>query len=324
MRTYGTIALVAALSILPRLVSADADSDEELNKRFQEGKQLFADHRYGEARTRFLEACAVLKTANCPKNLALCEEQISMWPDATAHLREWIDDPRTKDDHFRADMERKYLELRGKVGELDFLSTTEGARVRVDGKLIGTTPITHAVFVAAGPHSIEAQWPLSLKKADVTIDAGKSLRVELSPDSVSATASAPVIPGMMPKGEGPKTRTETYRPTAGYVVPAVLAGLGLVATGIGVGFGLASQGAQADRDALFARGICGAQTLAQCQAYSDKVDARNADSMVSIVGYASGATLLAASVVSFLVWPKHERTVMIVPQGLGLGIVGSF
>ena len=322
MRTYGTIALVGALSILPRMASADSDSDEELNKRFQEGKQFFADHKYGEARTRFLEACAVLKTANCPKNLALCEEQLSMWPDATAHLREWIDDPRTKDDHFRADMERKYLELRSRVGELDFLSTKEGARVRVDGNLVGTTPIMHAVFVPVGAHVIEAQWPLSVKKADVTIDAGKSLRIELSPDNVTATASAPVTPGMLPKGSEPKT--ETYRPTAGYVVPAVLAGLGLVGVGMGIGFGLASVGAKVDRDALAARGLCAAPVLFQCQAYLDKTDAINADSTLSIVGYVSGFTLLAASVVSFLVWPKHERTVTIVPQGLGFAVLGSF
>lgn len=308
------------------MASADSDSDEELNKRFQEGKQFFADHKYGEARTRFLEACAVLKTANCPKNLALCEEQLSMWPDATAHLREWIDDPRTKDDHFRADMERKYLDLRSKVGELDFLSTKEGARVRVDGTLIGTTPIMHAVFVPVGAHVIEAQWPLSLKKADVNVDAGKSLRIELSPDNVTATASAPVTPGMMPKGSEPQTVTSrvAFPPPTGALV---LGALGFVGLGFGVGFGLDASGKNDDLRSNPTSFSCQrTPASADCLAGEDRRASAATSQTIATVSFVVGGAALASALAWWIIAPR-TRTVVIPAastNSFGLNVVTSF
>jgi hypothetical protein len=96
-----------------------------------------------------------------------------------------------------------------------------------------------------------------------------------------------------------------------------------------MGFGVASQSARSDADALFAKGICANQTSPTCLPYKDKIDAENASSALSIAGYVAGGALLVTSAVLFAVWPKAERAKITVaptmsPTAAGLSVHGFF
>ncbi|CAN5300515.1 hypothetical protein BH09MYX1_BH09MYX1_48440 [soil metagenome] len=156
---------------------------------------------------------------------------------------------------------------------------------------------------------------------EVDVKAGEVVDIDLRPAGDTTAGPSKTDPALITP---PPPATETYRPMVGYVVPAVLAGLGLVGIGMGVGFAVSRQGAASDRDALLMSGVCANATSASCAAYTDRVDAVNADTTAAIVGYVVGGVLLAASVAAYLIWPKATRVVVVAPNGLGLSLVGTF
>ena len=324
MRTLRPFLLTTALTAL---LSSSAFADgsvavDEAELRFREGKQLFDSGHYEAAHVKFLEACAAHPTRRCSRNLGLTEYRLGKHSEAAQHLREYLQDPESSKDDNVGLLRNLYGEETGKVAQLRVFAK-DGAAVKLDDRALGRAPLGYSVFVEPGKHVVGAKLEQDERSQPVDVKANQVLEIDLRPVGDTTPGPGKVDP-IFSTPLGTIVKTESYRPTAGYVVPGVLAGLGLVGVAVGIGFGAASQGAKDVRDATATRGLCGNPTVPQCQSYTDRIDTINADSTLSIVGYVSGLTLLAASVVSFLVWPKHERSVTIAPQGLGLAIVGSF
>jgi hypothetical protein len=161
---------------------AQSSEQEEAQKRFQEGKALFDQKQFSAARVKFVQACAVVQTTNCPKNLALTEVELSMWVDAATHFQQWLDDPRTKNDPLRPDVEKVFADTKLRVGQLDF-DVDAGARVSVDGKFIGLSPIAKSLFISSGDHDVEAVWPSQTKTTKQTVFNGKAVAIVLHKDA---------------------------------------------------------------------------------------------------------------------------------------------
>ncbi len=334
---------------------AQSNEQEELQKRFQEGKVLFDQKKFAEARVKFVQACAILETTNCPKNLALTEIELSMWPDAANHLQQWMDDPRTKGDPVRSEIERVFTDTKTKVGEID-LDVDLGARVRIDGKLVGTSPITKPIFVAPGDHEVEANWSISSKSSKVSLFAGKAVKVDLHqdpalrgdpPDAGAApppSASAPPPPPSV-TAPPPPSATAPPPPSASVALPpepppkskgpAIAVGGILTAGGVlgFVGFAAFAAGSNSSKDQADAyanTGVCVNQEDPRCLDYKSKRDSQGTQHTLSIISLVSGLIFLAGgvSLLVFAATSKKAAPVHIGPQvsstGFSLDLGGSF
>jgi len=295
------------------------DAIKEADRRFEEGKRLFAEGKFEEARTRFAEACAAHRTENCPKNLGLAEHRLAMYPEAATHLREFLEDARTQGDPLRAQVDERFKECRAKVGELD-IAAPPGSKVRLDDKVdLGRGPLTHTTFVAPGKHFVVAIWSDGQKAEDVSVEAGKTAKVDL------LVASAGSGDGHGGHDVPPPATYRSVRPAAGWAIPFVLGGLAAGAFGVAVGFGLLSSGAASDAKMYAAVGPCGA-TGAWCGEGQAAAASANDKATVSAVFYVASGVLAAAAVTTFFAWPKTriEVTPTMGPTGGGAVLRASF
>ncbi|CAN5622018.1 hypothetical protein BH09MYX1_BH09MYX1_13380 [soil metagenome] len=305
-----TAVLLVSAPLFAQKPALSQDAIAEADRRFDEGRKLYNDGKYEEALVRFREACAAHRTEHCPKNIGLAEEKLAKWTDAATHLREYLDDPGSKNDPTRSGVEERYRSVLAHVASIT-IDAPEGAVVTIDTQSVGRAPLGHEVFVAAGSHEYVARLGDKETNATSVATEGATGSVKLAfPD----TTQAP--------------KTDSYRPTVGYVVPIALAGIGVVGIVVGAVFGAASSATQDERLDLAKTAPCADRTSAACTAYADKVDSQSSSSTASVVGYVVGATFLAGAVVSFLVWPKSERAIQVTPtastDGFGLFLRGRF
>jgi hypothetical protein len=314
--------MIVLLATIARPARGDTDAVQEAEKRYQEGVRLFAQKRFGEARTRFLEACAADRTQNCVKNLAMTEEELGLWDQAATHWREFVDDPRAQTDPDNArhmdDFRARGARARVRCVELDIVAPP-GTLISIDDQEVGRAPLPRSIFVTPGAHRIMGRAGDQRDEKRVTESAGVTDRIQLA---ITATSDGPP----------PPTREETRMmppPTASLV----LAGVGLVGIGLGAGFGIASSSAKSDLDsgARGANGVCGASSLDPvCVKANDQRNTANTMGTAAVVGYVAGGAALAGAVVWWLLAPRKVRVqgALVAPwadhAGAGLTFRGRF
>jgi len=219
----------------------------------------------------------------------------------------------------RAQVDERFKECRAKVGELD-IAAPPGSKVRLDDKVdLGRGPLTHTTFVAPGKHFVVAIWSDGQKAEDVSVEAGKTAKVDL------LVASAGSGDGHGGHDVPPPATYRSVRPAAGWAIPFVLGGLAAGAFGVAVGFGLLSSGAASDAKMYAAFGPCGA-TGAWCGEGQAAAASANDKATVSAVFYVASGVLAAAAVTTFFAWPKTriEVTPTMGPTGGGAVLRASF
>ncbi len=294
--------LLVLLGTIARPARADTDAVQEAEKRYQEGVRLFAQKRFAEARTRFLEACAADRTQNCVKNLAMTEEELGLWDQAATHWREFVDDSRAQTDPDNArhmdDFRARGARARVRCVELDIVAPP-GTVISIDDQEIGRAPLPRTIFVTSGVHRIVGRAGDQRDEKRVTENAGGTDRIQLK---------TPPGPGP-PDGPPPPTHEESRMmpPPTGSLV---LAGIGLVGIGLGVGLGVVSSSAKSDLEAgaKGANGSCGATSADPiCVKANDQRSTANTMGTASVIGYVAGGAALAGAVVWWLVAPRKVR-----------------
>ncbi len=309
--------LFAGLLLAQAAHAQDASSPEyiEARNRLQEGKTLYGQGNIDGARLKFEQACAVLKTPACERALGLAQFYTKRYLEALGNLQRALED-RELDTVQRKQVTDLMQQAYDKTGHLE-IHAPAGGRIRIDDTQdAGNAPLRDVVNVTVGSHVVSVSIEEKTERKNVDCSEGKVIKVDFAD-------RFPTVNVDNGNGTNPPITTERYRTGAGWVVPIVVAGLGVVGLGLGVGFAFASQGAQSDAQALFAKGICADQSSAACAPYKTKIDAQNSDTTVSIATYIAGGVLVIAGAVLFAVWPKAERQkkTMLVPL-LGPSIAG--
>jgi hypothetical protein len=307
--------LSAAIASLPVitwcfLTHADNISVAEAEKRFEEGKQLFAQGRYEEAHVKFSEACAAHPTTKCPKNLGLAEYRLKHAPESATHLREYLAkaDPNDAD---VATIRTVYDDVKGQCGELD-VSAPGGAKVSVDGKIAGTAPLDATLFVGPGKHDVSAAWE------------GKS---DSKPVDVAARAKERIVLGP-PTTQPPPGTTEKSVMWPPPTPAILLAATGAAALIGGAIFNVVAAGKTPDvqNGGAMSGGTC--NTMPQVPACSNAQSALQSQSTLSAVSltmYIGGGVLLTTGVVWWLITPRKQTvTARVVPTMGGATLEGTF
>lgn len=206
------------------------------------------------------------------------------------------------------------------AGRLTIYVASGEALVRLDGKLVGSTPLVD-FRVAPGPHVLRVERTGYLPHTrTLRIEDRKELllRIELTP--LPATRPKVVAPAPRPQ------RRRSYR-----VAAYTMLGIGLGLLGGGLGFQLGARSTERSAND-FAREKRDAQQLTPeaIREYTSRYNRARTYQKVAIAFYSVGGAALVTSLVLFLVEPKRSETIgrwrlrPLLEPGRTLGLCGDF
>lgn len=165
MRAWGARRLAVALAALVFFCvcrSARADEQSEARTHFENGIALISGDSkdYGAALVEFQASVGLYATKSGLFNLGLCYSKLSRYDEALdtfARLqREFAS---TLDEATRADIEREIKAIRERSSELTVAVSQPGATVRLDGVVVGRSPLAKPLVLAAREHYLEVEMP---------------------------------------------------------------------------------------------------------------------------------------------------------------------
>jgi hypothetical protein len=335
-------AAACTLALAPAYARADdAANVREAKVRFQEGLTLHDQGRDEEARLKFLEAYAVLKSPNLLFNLARSEQLSGHEVDAMAHYQAYVhtQDPQVQDAD-RADARQHIAEIAPHVGQVA-VTAAAGAHITLDGRAIGQdAPLAEPVPVAPGKHSVGAQTADGVVRSlDVVAGVGSVVTADFTQagtpaTSAPSTSSAATEPPLSPQPH------DVAPPSAGgsFWTPTRTAGVVVAGAGVAslvVGFVFAGQASTAsDRASSLAASIgpSGCASMASSQSCTDLQaahDDQSRDHTLNLVFVGVGAAAIVGGAVLFL-WPRASSpkaaalVPMVSPQSGGMMLRGEF
>ena len=241
---YRALGLVLALGLTSSLITGAAQAQEddpatlEAREHFKAGVAAFDNGDYEAARTAFLKAYALKKHEAVLLNLANSELMGRRYVDAARHFREYLNEHDSTNTEATAGL-AKALE---QVGQLKLSTDVSGATLRVDGDVVGKTPLEDPVLVDPGDHVVRASKDTLSVTKRVSVSAGEetSLDLTLTP---KATEPTPVAEGGGPEPEPDYDTDEEFTADSrGFFdwvgdTPAAWVGLGITGAGL-VGSGV--------------------------------------------------------------------------------------
>jgi hypothetical protein len=212
-------ALVGALSTVPPRalafqepapapgVAAGDSIDREVDKLVLQGLELRKQKRDEEALETFRRAHSLRSSARTLGQMGLALQQLRRWAEAEQELVAALSaaDSSWLREH-REILEQQLEKVRRHVGDLIIIGTT-GASVAVNGRPVGTLPLTKAVRASEGKAIVRARAegfePFS---QEVVVQGGSSTSLEIALNPLRQGATPPLVdPPAIPSG--PETTT---------------------------------------------------------------------------------------------------------------------
>ncbi|MDI1432322.1 PEGA domain-containing protein [Polyangium sorediatum] len=230
MRTKALLSTVSFALLLAGSAPAYADDAARAAELFATGNKLFDEEKWAEAEASYQAAWDLRKSFDLAGNLGDVEMTLGQFRDAAEHLSYALEEfPAGGKPEVREALQKRLDEAKKQVGTVTIGTNIGGAKIFVDGRLVGQAPLAKAVFVDPGKRVIEAKLP---GHDDVlrTVDVEKAQSQEVN------LVLAPKIGG----APGGKSK----------VLIGVGGGLALVGIGAGIGLLVAASGADSDAKAL--------------------------------------------------------------------------
>ena len=315
MRRLLNVVIVAALLSFPRVVSAQEDPRKvQAESLFAEGLKLHDSNRDADALAKYRQAYGLFPTANILFAIARVEQVLGQSLAAITHFREALKSPIV---HPRnQELGKTYVaELEKKLARVTVIGPA-GLKVILAGRE-HRLPIDGVVDVEPG--AVDARGDLDGKPYAGKVEtlAGTQAILEMKPvQAASSGGGAAVVAGPGPR-EGdivtpPPPTAPTKRWGTGQYVGAGVAGAGLVALGVGVGF-IIAKGNDTDVISELEQRTggsgCGAGTSSRaCQDLEAKRDERDRNGDFAVAFFVGGGVAVIAGVVAFLVSPKASTS----------------
>jgi hypothetical protein len=306
MNTRHALALLVASALFAPLARADEDPET----LYAQGVRLRSQGQDAQALEAFLRVWQATKSAKSRAQVALAEQALGRWADAEAHLKEalgqeadsWI----TKN---HATLERSLTEVGKHLGTLECSGGVDGTEIRINGKTLSRLPMNQGARLEAGAWTLEAihagYYPV---RKDVSVSAGEVTRIsiEMTPSPAEAGAAPTSAPAPAPPET---TLSSTPDRTASSGPPRmwtyVAAGAGVLAAGFGALSLIERNNAATDYNDDASCPRKSAPNLpAACQ---DKLSSVDTWGTLTTVGFVAGGSLLATSVVLFILG-RNEKT----------------
>jgi hypothetical protein len=191
---------------------ADDPTVKAARARFNEGVEFFDKGQFENARAAFLQAYALRKHPAVLENLAMSSLRSGHSLEAAKYFQQYLRESSSLTAAQRGDAEKGLAEARTKLGRLE-VSAPGGAEIFVDGDHVGTAPLSDAVDVEPGAHTIKA----NSDSRSILVNAGQVLPVKFGLGGGGAAMGVVPVPTpplgeetppTPPVGEGTATPTQ--------------------------------------------------------------------------------------------------------------------
>lgn len=200
-----SISLLGALAGGPPVVHADDRA--EASRHFQLGVRLYNEGKYDEALIEFQRAYDLSPHPSVLYNIAATHRELSHYGESIQFFERFLDQGRGRlAPALLARAEAELADVRARIGAVIVDVAPAGVTVTVDGRVLGTTPMTAPVILGPGRHTfvLRAPWGQTETRV-VTIAAGDRATVALAMSAPGARpdpGSGINAPGTTPAGTG--------------------------------------------------------------------------------------------------------------------------
>lgn len=307
-----SLLVVAASLFSSGIVSA---SDPEVEARFKKGVELFKEADFRAALVEFRRAYDISKNPKILYNIAKVEFQLTNYVAAISTYEKYLSEAASIiDDARRKEVQDELPKLRARVASATISTNVSGATVFVDDEAVATSPLESPVLLNPGVHRIAVSKDgFATASRRVEVAGGDAFVVDIT------LAAEPSIERVDAPSPVSSDGTSIWR-TTGIIVGAA----GVVALGIGAGFGLSAKSKNDE-----AAGMCTGNACRDPRAISLTDDAHSA-ATASTIAFIAGGVLVAGGVGLFFFGPKEKSktgvrlTPQVGPQTAFLSIGGGF
>jgi hypothetical protein len=270
----------------PAKDDALSDTAREL---FSKGAKAAEQQKWDQCRAALLAALSIKRHPQIAGNLAACEAKLGLYRDAAEHAAYFLSDikPGTSTEK-RMSGQAILNDAMGKIAAATISVSVKGAEVVIDGRSVGTAPLSGPVFLDPGKHTVEA-------KQEGYVTARVSL------DAKAGTTPAVTLQLEKPEVEAPPPPPPPPPPVARLIWPlAVGAGVTVVLLAGGIGLTIAANGKMDDAISLGAqvrgRSVCYGKPAGAVASTCD--DLRTAVADNAAFSNAAMASFIASGVVA--------------------------
>ena len=319
------------------------DENSPQRALYKKAQSAFEAGDFEQARGLFLQANAIQPRAEIALGLGQTEFELKRYRDCAEHLDFAIHNlgPNVSEAVF-AQAKRALAEAKAQVAVLNVATQRNGAEITVDGKPVGTAPLSLPVYLEPGAHEIAAHLGQNGITRPVAMQAGEESSINLtfasqgtqdeSPWSSGAPRATSRDPAVQPAAPEPsQTRS---------LVPVVIGGAVFLASATAaVLFRIDSESQFNDADALMAKlgrtGCPSVANAADCAALAtaNKNGDRSRNWSTAAIVVAGGSLL---GTIAYWYWPapgtktsaaasKRVRLgAGIAPNASGIFVSGNF
>jgi hypothetical protein len=226
------------------------------------------------------------------------------------------------------------------IGQVRVVTNRDGAEVRVDGRIVGTSPLASVVFVDPGSHTLDVRAGANAASSTFEVVAGGTYEANVPVETTqSAATSAAPVTAHNPEPLPPAPIVDRHDERS--IVPVVVGGVVFaagVATALGFHFAANSERdkLQSYRDKYGPSGcINGAASASECATQWNTAKSEDRDRNLSTAGLVlAGTALIGTSLYWF--WPRDTSTATrrthepiqvtgnVQSKGLGIWVTGGF
>ncbi len=169
--------------------AADGAPTDEARARFKEGVKFYDHGKYEQARVAFLQAYALTNNAGVLMNLAWSCLRAGHPAEAERYFHKFMSEAKDMTDKQIADATDGLNQAQARIGHVE-VNAPAGAVVLVDGAEVGSAPLSEAVSVDPGSHSIQVKGADPSEAQTVPVTVGHTAHVTLHGKSAPAVAKA--------------------------------------------------------------------------------------------------------------------------------------
>lgn len=299
---------------------------ESPDAMMQRGIELRRRGQDEDAFALFEAAWEATHGARARAQMGLAAQALGRWTRADRYLREALAD--TADawvSERRAVLQRSLDEIDAHLGLLELRCNVEGAEVRVDGAVVGVTPLREPLRLPAGTVAVQLRadgYVEAVRQAVVTL--GETTREQVDLTAVTPVATRVAATVQAPRAVSPPVRPPPHPPSAPGSLRRTLAwtSAGVAVAGVALGaiaLGLRNASAEAfnarNRNADPRDDCAMGSSSAACQEAESDVATQEA---LAAVGFAVGGAAAVGAAVLFLTEPSRGEQRGVALRGCGV------
>ncbi|HET9955804.1 MAG TPA: PEGA domain-containing protein [Polyangiaceae bacterium] len=236
--TLGCVSIVLSAGLLsPALAQADpptdaanADATEAARAHFNQGLRLYKDGDFDAALVQFERAYTAKPNYRVLYNVAQTYFQLRQYVESRDAMIQYLKEGGEAIERERREsVNRDLADLERRIAKVTILVNVNGAIVFVDGRKVGTTPLSEPVRVSEGQRTISIESPQrGTRQRLIRVAGGEEQSLTLTFEAPSVTPS--VTPASLSPESGSQLSTGFWLTALGSVTLAAGAGVtGLLA-----------------------------------------------------------------------------------------------